>query len=342
MKSLRGPIIKSTVFIAVTLAATTVLALTITNGTVGSGHSYTAIFTDATSLNSGDDIRMAGVRIGQVSSVGLTREDGQTEAKVHFTVESDVALAKTVSATIRFRNLIGQRYIELDEGSGSLSDPIAPGATLGTDATHPALDLTELFNGFQPLFRALEPDEINELSGEIIEVFQGEGPTVQDLLAQTGSLTTTLADKDAVLGKVIDNLSTVVTTINARGTELSTTLSTLRQLVAGLTADRTSIGTAISGISNLTTDVGSVLSRGRAPLQQSISALGTLSSNLAGSDGALNSFLQRLPTKLSTIGRLASYGSWLNFYLCEAAGRFPTGGYFGSVGAKPVEARCQG
>ncbi|MCW2495098.1 MCE family protein [Jatrophihabitans sp.] len=345
MNSLRGPIIKSVAFIVVTVLLTSVLALTITNGTSGGGHGYSAMFTDATSLNSGDDVRMAGVRVGQVTSVGLTkhtRGGGAPLARVKFTVQTDVALASTVTATIRYRNLIGQRYIELDEGSGSLRTPLRPGATLPLSATHPALDLTVLFNGFQPLFQALEPKEINELSGEIIQVFQGEGPTVQDLLDRTGSLTTTLADKDAVIGKVIDNLDSVVATIDTRGGELTTTISTLRQLVSGLTADRASIGSAITGISNLATDVGSVLSRGRAPLQASISGLGTLSKNLAGSNGALNSFLSTLPTKLQTIGRLASYGSWLNFYLCSVAGRIPTGGYYGSVGAEPVEARCQG
>ena len=54
-------------------------------------------------------------------------------------------------------------------------------APIGLDRTTPALDLTMLFNGFQPLFSALDPKQINALSYEIIQIFQGQGGTVGDL-----------------------------------------------------------------------------------------------------------------------------------------------------------------
>ena len=57
-----------------------------------------------------------------------------------------------------------------------------------------------LFNGFKPLFQALSPDDINQLSYEIVQVFQGEGGTLEGLLANTASVTNTLADRDEVIG----------------------------------------------------------------------------------------------------------------------------------------------
>lgn len=351
MKSLAGPLIKSAIFIVVTVLATALLAVTIMNGSSSGGHTYTAIFTDATSLNAGDDVRMAGVRVGQVDSVSITQKK---YAKVQFSVTTGTPLARTLTATIRYRNLIGQRYVSLDEGTGSLNDPLPAGAELGLDRTEPALDLTVLFNGFQPLFQALDPQQVNLLAGEIIAVFQGEGPTIDDLLSQAASLTSTLADKDKVIGQVIDNLNSVLQTVNTHGQQLSTLISSLSQLVSGLAADRTSIGSAISGISGLTTDVAGLFQQGQTPLQNSIDALGELSTNLAASSGTLNSFLQTLPTKLGRIGRLASYGSWLNFYLCSVSGRIPvpapiTGmdgtpqpSYTGDVGVNNPAARCSG
>jgi phospholipid/cholesterol/gamma-HCH transport system substrate-binding protein len=351
MRGLAGPLIKSAIFIVITGLATALLAVTIVNGSGGGGHSYSAIFTDATMLNSGDDIRMAGVRIGQVESVSIT---DKKLAKVTFSVSNDVPLARTLTAAIHYRNLIGQRYIALDQGTGSLDDPLPPGSQLGTDRTEPALDLTVLFNGFQPLFQALDPKQVNLLAGEIIAVFQGEGPTIDDLLNQAASLTSTLADKDKVIGEVIDNLNSVLKTVNKHGTQLSTLLSSLAQLVSGLAADRTSIGSAISGISGLTSDVADLFAKGQTPVKDSIAALGDLSANLAASSGTLNSFLQGLPTKLSRIGRLASYGSWVNFYLCSVSGDIPVPGkvteidgskqpsYTGGVGVANPAARCSG
>ncbi|HVV17819.1 MAG TPA: MCE family protein [Pseudonocardiaceae bacterium] len=348
-KSLAGPLVKSAVFVVVTALATALLALTISNGSVSAGTRYQAVFTDATAVQAGDDIRMAGVRIGQVDSVTVT---DRRQATVTFTVQPGDPLTRTVTAAIRYENLIGQRYIALDQGTGSLADPLPAGATIDVHHTQPALDLTALFNGFQPLFQALSPQQVNQLAGEIIQVFQGEGPTVDDLLGQTASLTSTLADKTRVIDQVIDNLNAVLGTVQSTGNGLRTLVDTLTSFVQGLAADRASLGRAISGIGELTTDVGSLVGQARDPLHSSLQSLQALSANLGtgGANGPLNSFLQTLPTKLTTIGRLASYGSWLNFYLCSINGRIPLPGedfgesdekYTGGVGAQPVEARCQ-
>jgi phospholipid/cholesterol/gamma-HCH transport system substrate-binding protein len=271
---------------------------------------------------------------------------------VTFTVPPGDPLAKTITASIRYENLIGRRYIALDQGYGSTTDPLLAGSTIDVHHTQPALDLTALFNGFQPLFQALSPDQVNQLAAEIIQVFQGEGPTVNDLLGQTASLTNTLADKTQVIDQVIDNLNSVLGTVQGTGDGLRTLVDTLATFVQGLATDRAALGSAISGIGALTTDVGSLVGQIRDPLHSSIQSLQDLSANLStgGPNGPLNSFLQTLPTKLTTIGRVASYGSWLNFYLCSINGRIPLPGmdfgqpgekYTGGVGAQPVEPRCQ-
>jgi len=347
VRGLWPALIKSAIFIAVTVFATAILAVSITNGG-GGGHHFSALFTDVTSLNSGDDVRMAGVRIGQVGHVSVI---DRRRAKVTFSINSDVRLASTATATIRYRNLVGQRYIALDQGAGSPEVQLTPGSTIALDHTEPALDLTTLFNGFQPLFQALDPKQVNQLSYEVIQVFQGEGATIDNLLSQTAQLTSTLADKDQVIGEVIDNLNEVLTTVNDRGDELADMITTLQQLVSGLAQDRGAIGSAITGISGLTTSVSSLLDQGRAPLKASIESLGALSTNLANEGPLVNQFLHNLPTKLNSIGKLASYGSWLNFYVCSITGKIPVpSGYalgsdgkpdLNAVGVAPVNARCQ-
>lgn len=339
MRSLTGPLLKSIAFVVVTVLATGLLAVVIANGSSGGGSSYVALFTDATSLNVGDDVRMAGVRIGTVTDV--TVQDHRT-ARVALSVEPDVRLARTVRAVLRYRNLVGQRYVALDQGSGSPADPLPVGSTIGLDRTEPALDLTVLFNGFQPLFTALSPDDVNKLSYEIIQVFQGESGSVETLVSQTAAFTQTLASKDQVIGEVIDNLNTVLTTVNDRSEQLSQMLVTLQQLTTGLAADRAQIGSAISSIGSLTTSVGGLVQDSRAPLRSSIDSLGKVSGTLS-STPELDQFLGTLPVKLDALGRTTSYGSWMNFYLCSVTGRIPVPqGYYGGVGAKPVEARCRG
>lgn len=335
-------LLKSLVFVVVTVLATGVLLLTISDSG-GGPRTVRAVFTDVTALQVGDDVRMAGVRIGSVSGIDIT---GRTQAEVSMSLSTDVPLAATVTAAIRYRNLVGQRYVALDQGDGSPDQRWPDSRVLGTDRTSPALDLTTLFDGFQPLFKALDPGQVNDLSYQIVRIFQGEGGTVDSLLTETASLTSTLADKDAVIGQVVDNLNAVLDVVNDHTADLQTTISTLQQLVSGLAADRESIGSAVQGIAGLTTTVAGFLDDGRPGLQRSIDSLGALSANLAASSPTLNSFFSTLPGKLDALGRTVSYGSWVNFYVCSLQGTadrpipVPAGYDYKQGGIDNPAARC--
>jgi phospholipid/cholesterol/gamma-HCH transport system substrate-binding protein len=314
-KSIAGPLIKALIFVLVTLAATSVLALTIANVNAGSLSQYKADFTDVTGLNTGDDIRIAGVRIGQVDAISVVNK---RQAEVTFSIDATRTLPASVTAAVMYRNLLGQRYIALGQGTGAVDATLPVNGTIPVAQTSPPLDLTELFNGFKPLFQAMSPNDVNQLSNELVNVLQGEGGTIDGLLSHISSLTQTLAGKDQAIGQVIDNLNNVLNTVNSRDGALQNMISTFQQLVSGLAADRVPIGNAVSSLSGLATSTANLLQGVRPGLQQDIVGLGQVSTNLANNTPLVNQFLQNLPNKLNAIGKAASYGSWLNLYLCEA------------------------
>ena len=309
-----GSLIKGMIFVLVTGLATAILAISIANTGLGDTVGYAARFTDVTSLNEGDDVRIHGVRVGQVDELSIV--DGNL-ALVRFSVDRGRELPADVTATIKYRNMVGQRYIALERGESPTSALLPEGGEIPLDRTAPALDLTDLFNGFKPLFQALSPDDVNQLSGEIVQVLQGEGGTIDSLLAHTGSLTSTLASRDQVIGQVITNLNSVLGTINGQGDALSTLVGTLQGLVSGLAGDRAAIGEAIEGMAALTDSTAGLLEVAREPLKESIAGLGAVSTNLATGSEDLEQFLTVLPDKFAAVGQAGTYGSWLNFYLCE-------------------------
>jgi len=334
-----GPVIKSAVFVAVTAIITAALGISIASTGVPATVGYQAVFSNVTGLVAGDDVDIAGVRVGQVTSIAV---HDHNLALVGFSLQRGRPLPATVTATIKYRNLVGQRYIELGQGTGPVGRTLRPGGTIPLAQTSPALDLTVLFNGFQPLFQALSPSDVNKLASEIIQVFQGESPNIAALIATVGSLTTALATKDQVIGQVIGNLNAVVHTITSRGNALANLVTSLQELVSGLAADRQPIGTAISAIASLSSATAGLLQVGRAPLQSDIAQLRRLASNLAANSPTVDTFLRDLPVKMADIARLASYGSWLNFYLCNAS---VTGVHTGphrtiSKGVPVTAARC--
>ncbi len=318
MRGFVAPLVKMSLFAAVTVTLTALLGLTIANTTIGPTTGYVARFTDATGLNVGDDIRMSGVRIGQISDIAVAEDRW---ADVTFDVESARELPRTVTATIKYRNLIGQRYVSLGIGSGDTNAVLRPGDVIPPERTQPALNLTVLFNGFQPLFQALNPEDVNKLAGELIQVLQGEGGTIDSVLAHTASLTTTIASKDKVIGQVLDNLNTVLGTVNERTTEVSGLIDQLQQLATGLAEQRQPIGDAIGALGELTESTAGLLSSARPPLKDDIAALGALAGNLADHGDTVDKFLAGLPHKIQTINRVSSYGGWFNYYLCSASGR---------------------
>jgi phospholipid/cholesterol/gamma-HCH transport system substrate-binding protein len=340
VRGIAGPLTKLVIFMVITVLATSLLALTIANIDLRSASDYSARFSDVTSLNVGDDVRIAGVRVGSVDRIQVV---DRRQAQVSFSVDGGRKLPASVTATIKYRNLVGQRYIALEPGAGDPNAVLPVGGTIPLDHTKPALDLTVLFNGFKPLFQALSPDDVNKLSYEIIQVLQGEGGTIDSLLAHTASLTSTIAGKDQVIGQVIDNLNSVLTTVNAHGDQLSALISQLQQLVSGFAEERKPIGDSIVALGDLADSTAGLLQQGRQPLKDDIAQLGSLSKNLGDND-LLNQFLQTLPGKVETITRTATYGSWFNFFLCSASGTIAVPPIISPV-TLPVEpvtqARCK-
>jgi phospholipid/cholesterol/gamma-HCH transport system substrate-binding protein len=326
-RAIRGPLVKLVAFALVTLTASYLLAATIANTGYGASTEYRAEFTDVTGLVPGDEIRIAGVRVGDVRRVRVTR---RTLAEVTFSMRRDVPLPAGVRAAVRYRNLVGQRYIALTQGPAAVGATLPPGSVIPVTHTTPALDLTVLFGGFQPLFQALDPTQVNQLATEIIQVLQGEGGTLESLLAHTASLTSTLAGKDAVIGRLVDNLNSVVGVLASRDQQLSATIGELRRLVAGLAADRTAIGQSLAGLDGLAATTADLLVKARPAIRSDVDSLGRLAKNLNDSADVVDGVLRRLPDKLTTITRTATYGSWFNFYLCslDAKVGLPTGTAF--------------
>jgi phospholipid/cholesterol/gamma-HCH transport system substrate-binding protein len=310
------PLVKLLAFAVVTIVLTVTLGQTLGSLPFG-GTAYKALFTDVTGLVVGDDVRISGVRVGEVRRIEVLPG---AIAEVEFSVDDNIPLAASVRVKLRYRNLVGQRYLALYEGPGS-GQVLRPGGSIPPSQTTPALDLTVLFNGFRPLFVALTPAEVNRLSYQIIQVLQGEGGTVASLLRRTASLTNTLADRDAVIGRVITNLNAVLSTLDERDERLDETIVELQRFVSGLAGDRAAIGDALANLGDLTSAAGALLHDARPAITADIAALGPLAGTLNDNAAVLDRTLTGLPDRFSALTRVASYGSWFNFYLCDFDGR---------------------
>lgn len=331
---------KLMVFLVVTAMATVFLGLLLSNGSFGKRYEYKAEFTDVTGVAKGDDVRIAGVVVGTVKDIEITRRD---RAVVTFGVDADTPLTENTRVQLRFRNIVGQRYVALSQGPDGARSVLKPGSTIPISRTQEALDLNVLFQGFKPVFQALSPKDTNKLAYELIQTVQGEGGTFENLLASTSSLTNTLAGRDKLIGDVIDNLSQVLDTVGSRDQQLTDTIDTLQEFVTGLKNDREAILGSVDSISGLAVQTSDLLRRGRPDLSGDIDQLNRLTGNLSTPRNLkkLSDEIKILPIKMNKLGNSATFGSEFNFYLCSLRGTISIPEIAGLVPGAPPLVKAQ-
>jgi phospholipid/cholesterol/gamma-HCH transport system substrate-binding protein len=312
-----GTAIKLGAFSLVLLLFTAIIVVVFGQFRFDRTNGYTAEFSNASGLRAGQFVRASGVEIGKVESVELA--DGGQRVKVNFNVDRTLPLFQSTTAQIRYQDLIGNRYLELQRGDGEGADRVLPpGGFIPLSRTQPALDLDALIGGFKPLFKALDPDKVNNIASSIVTVFQGQGGTINDILDQTASLTSALADRDQAIGEVITNLNTVLATTVKHQKEFDQTVNNFEVLITGLKNRADPLADATANISNAAGTLGDLLADDRPLLKDTFAKLETVQQPLVDRQQDLDALLTKLPNSLKLIGRAGGiYGDFFNFYLCD-------------------------
>ncbi|MEE3064651.1 MAG: MCE family protein [Actinomycetota bacterium] len=279
----------------------------------GSTNGYSAVFTDVSRLKPGQSVRVAGIRVGTVNSVSLQPDK---KVVVKFDADRNIALTEGTRAAVRYLNLVGDRYLELIDGPGS-PKLLAAGGQIPVNRTQPALDLDLLLGGLKPVTQGLNARDVNALTSALLQVFQGQGGTLESLFAKTTSFSNALADNDQTVQQLIDNLNIVVSTVSKDGKQFSGAVDRLEQLISGLSDDRNTIGSAIDALDRGTASLASLLSSARPPLAGTIAELNRLAPILDGDKDRLDAAIQKAPNNYRKLVRLGVAGATIPYYLCQ-------------------------
>lgn len=275
--------------------------------------SYRAVFTNVTGLQTDDFVRIAGVEVGKVKDL-VVQDD--SSVLVDFTAADSVVLTQGSRAVIRYDDLIGGRYLALEDGAGG-TKKLNPGDTIPVDRTEPALDLDALIGGFRPLFKALDPNQINALSGQLISAFQGQGATISSILTQTASLTNTLADRDQLIGEVITNLNTVLGSLAGQSDQFGKAVTSLSDLVKGLEARKTDISNGLAYTNASAGTISDLLAQARPPIKKVVTETDRAAGIVVADHDYFDNLLNTLPDSYQVLQRQGIYGDYFTFYLCD-------------------------
>jgi phospholipid/cholesterol/gamma-HCH transport system substrate-binding protein len=309
----RAPLIGITLFMVVALTLTWLVYVSLRRDVAGNTNSYSAVFTDVYGLREGDDVRMAGVRVGRVEKIDL---DGKY-ARVSFVVQQQQRVYGNTVASVTYQNIVGQRYLGLSLGHEGAKTQLPSGSVLPLERTEPSFDVTALLNGYEPLFSLLNPHDADNLTKGVLQSLQGDTSSLTTLVSQTSTLTETFAGRDQALGSVITNLDKVISNLAAQNTNLDGVLTQTRDVVATLDQRRPELQAALGQLSRV---------------------VGTLSKSAADVYPALREFVDRqpgatrhildvepqvaylgdnIPLLLKGLIRVGNQGSYINAYLCD-------------------------
>ncbi|CAN3126287.1 MCE family protein [Mycobacterium sp. smrl_JER01] len=312
-ENLRGALWRVGIFLTVCAVGLTAMLAVFAQLRFETETRYTAEFRTVSGLENGNFVRIAGVEVGKVQKISI-RDDGT--ALVDFGTDSSVVLTEGSRAVIRYRNLIGERYLALEEGVGG-TRVLRPGATIPLSHTAPALDLDALLGGFRPLFRALDPEQVNALSDQLIEALQGEGATITAFLTQAANLTSKLADRDQLIGQVITNLHAMVGSAGEHSAQLASAVDSLSVSLASMAERRQDLRNGLVHANQAAASLGDLLSQGREPFKTVVREADRTADAVLSDREYFEQLLDTLPDAYRMLNRQGLYGDFFSFYLCD-------------------------
>jgi len=317
----RAPAIGLSLFMIAALTLTWLVYGSLRRDVAGQTTPYSAMFNDVYGLRAGDDVRMAGVRVGRVEAIDL---DGKL-AKVRFVVQQEQPLFGNTLASVTYQNIVGQRYLGLSLGPKGAPDRLPPGSVIPLERTEPSFDVTALLNGYEPLFSLLDPHDADNLTKAVIQSLQGDTTSIATLTSQTATLTETFAGKDKALEETITNLNRVVGALARQNGNLDGVIAATRDTVAALDGRRPELESSVGSLAR----VMGRLSTSTRDLYPSITDLierqPGFVRHLLSVEPQVAFFADNVPLALKGFTRAGNQGAYGNGYACDAnvLGFFP-------------------
>lgn len=318
---MRATGIKLTIFTIFTIIVTVGLSTVIGNySLISDTYEVKAEFDDATGLLRGDLVKIAGVNVGRVTAFEV--EGGR--ATVTLELNSDVRVPDNAIVEIKYRNLLGQRVVNILKPQGVEStNLLADGETVPASQTRPALDLDVVFNNLRPLIQSTNPEDINVVARTVLKIFKGKEGDLGAILGNLGDVTKEFAGGDGRLVRLVGNLRDLTDVLNNQSGDIRQGLENFVELMESLDEITPNIEQAVVQLDTLSRKFHGVLRENRTNLREDLKDLATLLGLVNQNLGPLDRATANLKEVLLATARSQSYGRWWNLYvvnLCPETG----------------------
>lgn len=275
---------------------------------IGAGTTYSADFTEAAGLEDGDEVRIAGVKVGKVTGVAL---DG-AQVKVSFKV-SGAWLGDRTQAAIKIKTLLGQKYLSLDPIGDAALDPAT---TIPQERTVAPYDVLDAFRDLSSTVNEIDTQQLSKSFETLSQTLSGTPDDVKGALSGLAQLSDTIAKRDSQLSQLLANTRQVSQTLADRDAELARLLTDGNQLLDEIADREQAISTLLSGAQELSKQLRGLINDNDAQLGPVLTALDQLTSMLQRNQDSLAEGIKRFAPYVRMFTNTVGNGHWLDNYVC--------------------------
>ncbi|MEU5694262.1 MCE family protein [Actinosynnema sp. NPDC020468] len=275
---------------------------------VGGGTTYSAEFSEAAGLVSGNEVRVAGVKVGKVTRVRLVDDRVVVSFKV-----KDAWVGDRSTAMIRIKTLLGQKFLALDPQG---SRPLDPGDPIPKDRTLAPYDVQEAFNGLATTVGQIDTNQLADSFQVLSQTFEGSSDSVRGALDGLSALSKTISSRDDQLAQLLAGTKQISQTLADRNDQFEKLLADGNLLLGELRKRKDAITALLGGTRELSRQLTGLVADNTAQLKPALDQLDRVTTMLQRNQDALGRGLALLAPFYRVFANTLGNGRWFDTYIC--------------------------
>ena len=275
---------------------------------IGGGTSYRAHFSEAGGLRDGDEVRVAGVKVGKVTGVELEGD----HVLVSFRV-SDTWVGDRTSAAIKIKTLLGQKFLSLDPRG---EQDLRPSQAIPRERTIAPYDVTEAFTGLATTLTEIDTDQLATSFRVISDTFRDTPGEVRGALDGLSALSKTISTRDQQLATLLRNTNQLSKTVSDRNAEFEKLLGDGNKLLEEIRKRRDAIRNLLTGTQKLSKELQGLVLDNKAQLRPALEQLERVTTMLNRNQDSLSRSIQLMAPFVRVFANTLGNGRWFDTYIC--------------------------
>ncbi|MFD5227074.1 MCE family protein [Streptomyces qaidamensis] len=275
---------------------------------IGNGETYSAAFAEAGGLKPGDEVRIAGVKVGKVEAVDL---DGD-HVKVTFKIKGEPGFGTGTGASIRVKTILGAKYLALHpRGRGQLQ----PGSEIPLKRTVPAYDVVQAFSDLTTTTEKVDTDRLAKALDTISTTFEDSPAEVRSSIKGLSRISRTVASRDKALKELLDHANGVTGVLADRSGDFTALVEDGDKLFKEISKRRTAIHKLLKTSAALGIQLSGLVQDNEKEIGPALKGLNTVVKMLERNQSSLDRSIELLAPYVRVFTNTLGNGRWFDSYV---------------------------